>query len=138
MGALLVVVSAGAPKVRRSSLKALARGYGGRRTESSGASQPLEAAEALPIRYRRLERLELDVGVVEVVRDDLVAERVADDVARSEQLGRLAQRGRYARLVGEVGVALERGLELEVAVDAVQPAGDQRGEGEVRVDVGAG
>src|SRR3954452_18032734 len=135
MGAVLVMVGAGAPKVRRASLNALARGYGGRRTESSGASQPLEAAEALPVGDRRLERFELDVGVVEVVRDALVAERVAGDVARAEELGRLAQGGRHARLVRQVGVALEGGLELEVAVDPVQAAGDQRGDREVRVDV---
>src|SRR3954468_8561716 len=137
MGALLVVVAAGAPMDRRASLKALARGYGGRRTESTRPSQPLEAAEALPVGDGRLERLELDMGVVEVVRDDLVAEGVADDVARAEELGRLAQRRWDARLVRQVGVALERRLERELAVDAVQAAGDERGDREIRVDVGA-
>src|SRR4051794_41801211 len=90
--------------------------------KSTGPSQPLEAAEALPVGDRRLERLELDVGVVEVVPDDLVAEGVADDVARAEELGRLAQRRWDARLVRQVGVGLERRLERELAGGAVPAA----------------
>ncbi len=44
-------------------------------------SQPLESPHALPVGDRRLERRELDVGGVEVVRDDLLAERRARDLA---------------------------------------------------------
>ena len=82
--------------------------------------------------------LELDVGGVEVVRDDLLAERLARD-RRSRRTARARRAAcRHARaLLGGVGVADERGLELEPGVDAVQPGGDDRAEREVRVQVGA-
>ena len=62
------------------------------RGSASTRSQPLEAPEALPVGDRRVERRELDVGGVDVVLDDLVAERRARDRAGGEQLARLAQR----------------------------------------------
>src|SRR5260370_1085171 len=72
-------------------------------------SQPLEPPEALPVRHGRAERCELDVGGVEVMRDDLLAERLPRDLAACEQLTRVRERGGHPRaiLVG-VGVALQR------------------------------
>src|SRR6201999_1472289 len=84
-----------------------------------GALQPLEPAEALPVGDGGVERVELDAGVVEVVVDDLLAERLARDRALPEQLRGLAQRRRHARLVGEVRVALVGRLERELVLDAV-------------------
>src|SRR3954453_4462681 len=100
--------------------------------------EPLEATEALPVGDGRVEGRELDAGVVEVVRDDLLAERLARDGAGAEQLGGVAEGRRHARLVGEVGVALVGRLELELVVDAVQAAGDERREREVGVAARAG
>jgi hypothetical protein len=60
-----------------------------------------------------LNGLQLDVGHVEVVVDDVVAERLAGDRAGREAVARHLQGGRHARLVGLVGVALERWLELQ-------------------------
>src|SRR5262245_38046586 len=80
----------------------------------------------------------LRARVVQVVVDDLVAERGARHRSRLERGRRLAQARREARDVGLVRVALERRLELEALLDAVQARGEQRGEREVRVRVGAG
>ena len=89
-------------------------------------SQPLEAPEPLPVGDRGLERRELDVGRVDVVRDDLLAEGAARHLACGEQLAGLRRVGQ-ARLVGrQVGVALDAGSELEALLDAVQARGDQR------------
>src|SRR3954463_10807072 len=87
-------------------------------------SEPLEATDPLPIGDRRVERLELDARVVQVVLDDLGAERLLRDGRVGEQLGGVAQRRRPPRRVGAVGVALEDRLQLELVLDAVQATGD--------------
>ena len=76
-----------------------------RREDGLRRSQPLEPPYALPVGDGGLERLELDAGVVEVVLDDLLAERARGRLAGREQVARLAQRRRHVRLVGRVGVA---------------------------------
>src|SRR5918997_4333826 len=81
--------------------------------------QPLESAVALPVGDRRLEGRELHAGVVGVVLDALLAERLARDVAADEQVPRVAQGPRHARPVRDVGVAGDRRLEIEPGVDAV-------------------
>src|SRR4051794_10648678 len=70
--------------------------------------QALEPAPALPIGDGGPECGQLDVGVIEVVGHHLLAERVAGERARSERLARVAQRGRHALEVADVGVALAR------------------------------
>ena len=71
-------------------------------------SQPLEPPDALPVGHRRLERVELDPGVVEVVVDDLLAERrrARPRCAANRSCASRSVRG-HARLVGRVGVALD-------------------------------
>ena len=78
----------------------------------TAASQPLEAAELLPVGHRRLVGVELDPRPVEVVVDHLLAERLAHQLRLGEQVARGVHGVRHARLVGVVGVALEGGLEL--------------------------
>src|SRR5581483_9546113 len=62
----------------------------------------------------------------------------ARDRALLEARDRLAQRVREALCIGGVCVSLERRPELQLVLDAVQPGGEQRGEGEVGVRVRAG
>src|SRR5207302_2067664 len=50
----------------------------------------------------------------------------------------VAQRVREALDVGLVRVALERGAELELLLDSVQPRAEQRGEREIRIRVSPG
>ena len=81
-----------------------------------GRSQSLESALALPVGDRRSERRELDVSSVEVVGDDLLAERRTRELRRGEELARCLQRRREARQSSAlVGVALEHGLERKPA-----------------------
>ena len=82
--------------------------------------------------------VELDPGAVQVVVDHLLAEGLARDRALSEPVARRVHVGRHVGLVGRVGVAVQRWLERELGIDAVQPGGDHRRERQVRVDVGAG
>ena len=83
--------------------------------------------------------VELDVGGVEVVRrrprrrTPRARRRCAANSSRASRSGRRQARA----LVRRVGVALERRLELEARVDAVQPGGDDRAERQVGVQVGA-
>src|SRR5438874_985159 len=104
----------------------------------SGFLATLEHALALVAGHRLVVELLLGARVVEVVVDHLVAEQLAGDGARLEPPDRLTQRVREALGVGGVGVALEGGPELQLVLDPVQAAGEQRGEGEIRVRVGAG
>src|SRR5438874_5900453 len=80
----------------------------------------------------------LGAAVVQVVLDDLVAERGARDVPLLERRDRLAQRRREALGVRLVGVPLERRRQLELLLDPVQPSREERGEREVWVHVAAG
>src|SRR5215217_9193706 len=87
------------------------------------ASQPLEPSEPLPVRHRRLEGGQLDVGRVHVVVDDVVPEGLTGEGGALEQVPCRAQRRRHARLVRGVRVALERRLELHPLLDSPQSAG---------------
>src|SRR4051812_960846 len=78
--------------------------------------ETLEAAELLPVSDRGLEGLELDPRPVEVVVDHVLAERLAGDRGVGEQVARRVDVVRNLGLVGVVGVALERRLELELVV----------------------
>ena len=121
-----------------SEVTAARSGSAARRRGCDPSSQPLESAEPLPVGDRGVERSQLDIGGVDIVVDDLVAERRAGHRARSEQLARVAQRTRQPRLVvREVGVAGVDGLELESQLDAVQPSSDDRAQREVRIQVRA-
>jgi len=99
--------------------------------------EPLEAAVHLPVGDRGLERLQLHLRRVHVVRDHLLAEGLTRHAALGEELLRVPQGGGHARLLRLVGVALEGRLELESAVDAVEAGGDHRRDSEVRVHIAA-
>src|SRR3954467_3553118 len=79
----------------------------------------LEHPLPLVARHRLVEELLLGARVVQVVVDDLVAEELARDRALLEARDRLAHRVREALRVGYVRVALERGAELQLVLDAV-------------------
>src|SRR5947209_8800484 len=88
--------------------------------------------------HRLVEQPLLGARVVQVVVDDLVAEKLARDRALLEARDRLAQRVREPLRIRGVRVSLERGPELELVLDPVQPGGEQRRERKIRVRVGAG
>src|SRR5438046_1782578 len=97
-----------------------------------------EESLAFPAGDDLVEQPLLGVTVVQVVVDDLVAERGARDMPLLERGDRLAQRRREALGIRLVGVPLERRRQLELLLDPVQPRRKQRGEREVRVDIAAG
>src|SRR5215218_8878900 len=80
----------------------------------------------------------LGARVVEVVIDHVVAERAARERSLRKRRDCVAQRPRESHRVGLVRVAFEPRWRLELALDPVETGGDERGEGEVRVDVSAG
>src|SRR5207249_5580321 len=83
--------------------------------------------------------LELEPGGVEIVLVDRLAERLAREAALLERRDRLAERARnlgQRRVLVRVPTIERRRLELPL--DSVQAGGDRRGEGEVRIRVGAG
>src|SRR5438105_8492897 len=84
-----------------------------------------------------VEQTLLRTRVVEVVVDDVVAERRAGHRSLLERVGRLTERRGKALRVRLVRVALERRRQLEPLLDAVEPRRDQRRERQVRVDVTA-
>src|SRR5262245_14659008 len=92
------------------------------------ASEPFEATVELPVGDGGLEGALLEARRVQVVVDDLVAERLARERRRLQAADRLVQAGRDARQVGVVRVARERRPELQPAVDAVETRGDGRRE----------
>src|SRR5215218_7871189 len=101
-------------------------------------SQPFEAADALPVGDGCIVGGQLHVGHVEVVGDDVGAQRLAGDRALGEEAAGLAQRARHVLDVGRgVGVALADRWELDLLIDAVQARGDEPGERQVGVDVTA-
>src|SRR5580698_9052548 len=95
----------------------------------------LEGAPQLPVGHRRVVGGQLDPSVVGVVLHHLLAERLAGQLALLPQLQGVTQstRDRDRRVV--VGVAGHRGLERQLAVDAVQPGGDHRRHRQVGVHV---
>src|SRR6187397_1585522 len=101
-------------------------------------SDALEVALSFPVGDEAIEEPLLGAGVVEVVVDDLVAERGARHRASLERRDRLSERRREALGIRLVRVALERRRRLELLLDAVQPGRDHRREGEVRIHVTSG
>src|SRR4051794_32122830 len=88
-------------------------------------SEPLETTDPLPIGDRRVEGLEFDARVVQVVLDALGAEALLGARRVGEQLGGIAQVRRNARGIRAISVSLEDRLELELVLDAVQAARDE-------------
>src|SRR5262245_6521385 len=105
---------------------------------SSPLSDSLEVPDQFPVGDGLIERLLLEAAVVQVVVDDVRPEGLARHCRPIELVEGLAQRLRHlGQLRVLVGIALvERGW-LELLRDAVESRGDRRGEGEVRVGVGA-
>ena len=94
---------------------------------------PLEPPLQLPIRHAAVVFELLPARRVHIVVDHVAAERRPQHLGLVEQLDRLAQRLRdLADALAEIGVADEGRLELQLLVDAGEPGGDQRGEGEMR------
>src|SRR5262249_37509811 len=96
-----------------------------------------EHALALVAGHGLVEELLLGARVVEVVVNHLVAEQAAGEGAGLEPGNRLAQRVREPLHIRLVRVAFKGRFELELLLDPVQPGGEERGEREVRVRVGA-
>src|SRR3954447_19390183 len=101
------------------------------------SSEALEATDQLPVGDGGVVRVHLDLRRVQVVLDDVLAERGPGQLAAREGRGGFRQRGRHRAPVGVVGVADEGLFQLQLVLDAVETGGDQRGDGEVRVDVPA-
>src|SRR3954451_14483440 len=97
----------------------------------SSRSKPLETAVALPVGDRRLEGVYLDAGPVEVVVDDLGAERLWRHRAGGEGLLNVVDVVRDARLVGFAGVPLEARLHLQLVVSRQQAGGYRRAQRQV-------
>src|SRR5215470_2988372 len=90
-----------------------------------GILDPFKEPHELPVGDGLVEGLLLEPAVVEVVLDDSLAEGLA------RRLGHLAELGVL------VGVAVVEPGRLEPLVDPVKAGRDRRGEGEIRVGVGA-
>src|SRR5918994_6584969 len=88
-------------------------------------SESLEATHPLPVRDGRVVGGEFDARVVEVMVDDLVAERLSGDRRVGEQGCGVAQRRGNPRHVALVRVALEQVGQLQLVVDAVETGGDE-------------
>src|SRR5215210_2283828 len=80
----------------------------------------------------------LRARIIEVVVDDVVAQRRAGDGAVFQRRDRLAQRMREALGVRFVRIALESRRQRRVVLDPVQAGRQQRREREVGIDVAAG
>ena len=105
------------------------------RSAHHSLSKPLKRSQSVTVASNASQ---LDLGAVEVVVDHLLAEGLAGDVAGGEEIARVVHVGRHVRLVGRVGVALQRLLELELGIDAVQAGGDHRRQRQIGIDVGTG
>src|ERR1700761_6968763 len=92
---------------------------------------------ALPAGDRLVEEPLLGAAVVQIVVDDLVAERAAGERAFLQGADRVAQGRGGPRGIGLVAVPLERGRQLELVFETCEPGGEQRREGEVGIDVAA-
>src|SRR3954465_1914371 len=85
----------------------------------------LEEPLALPVGDDGVEELLLDARVVQVMVDDLIAERGTCHATFLQRGRRLAQRRREALRIRLVRVPLDRGRQLETALDPVEARGDQ-------------
>src|SRR5436309_15353785 len=72
-----------------------------------------------------VEQTLLGPAVVEVVVDDLVAEGISRERPFLQRRDRFAQRRGEALRIRLVGVALERGRQLELGLDPVPPGPEQ-------------
>src|SRR5437763_5718868 len=97
-----------------------------------------EEAFTLVTRHDLIVEPLLGVTVVQVVVDDLVAERRARHRPFLERRDRFPQRRGESLRVRLVSVALERRRQLEPVLDPVETGRDQCGEREIRVHVAAG
>src|SRR5215470_277602 len=103
-----------------------------------GILDPFKEPHELPVGDGLVEGLLLEPAVVEVVLDDSLAEGLARQLRALQLVERLAQRlGHLAELGVLVGVAVVEPGRLEPLVDPVKAGRDRRGEGEIRVGVGA-
>src|SRR6478672_3461840 len=82
--------------------------------------ESLKTAHPFPVGHGGVERGHLDAGVVEVMLDDVVAERCTGDLGLGEQRGGLRQRGRQAVRATGICIALQRLWKIELLLDAVQ------------------
>jgi len=106
---------------------------------SSGKLESLKSAHPLPVGHRGVERRQLDAGVVEVVLDDAVAERLAGHRRSLEELGSLGQRFVGSRSAPLIYALPRARLGSSSALSMpYQPPGDQCRDGQVLVDVAAG
>src|SRR5262249_46670776 len=101
-------------------------------------SATLEEPLSLVARDNAVEQLLFGASVVEIVLDDVVAERGTSDRPALKRPDRLAQRRWEPLRVGDVRVPLERRPRVELLLDPVQARRDQCREREIRVDVAAG
>src|SRR6478735_3131262 len=101
-------------------------------------SGALEVALSFPVGDVPIEQPLLGARVVEVVVDDLVAERGAGDGALFQRVDRVEHRAREAVGARLVRVSLECGREPQLVLDPVEPGRDDRREREIRIDVASG
>ena len=69
---------------------------------------------------------------------DIVAKQFPGEGRTVESIPRFAQRRRHMRFVRGVGIAGQRLIKGQFLVDAMEPAGKHRGQGQIRIDVAAG
>src|SRR5215217_8012932 len=70
--------------------------------------EPLKATHPFPVGHRRIERGQFHTRIVEVVLDDVVAERLTRDLRFSEQRGGLGERGGQSLRAAGICIALQR------------------------------
>src|SRR4029078_6642442 len=91
-------------------------------------SDALEIAPSLPVGDVPIEEPLLGARIVDVVVDDLVAERRSRDRPLLERGDPFAHRARKPLCARLVGVPLERRREPELVLDPVEPGRDHRRE----------
>src|SRR5580693_2860911 len=104
-------------------------------TTGRASSEPLKTTHPLPIGDGGVECGKLNPRVVQVMLDDVVAECLASDPRRREQVSGLGQRGRQPLPTAVISVAGQRLWQLQFLLDAVQASGDQGRHREILVDV---
>src|SRR5512132_3438198 len=120
--------------------RASARSAYERRQNRSRRSYDFEIALAFPVRHRVEPLPPFPLPRRREVVDEIVTEPVARALGLPEDARRLDQRARCARNVlgANVGPFDRRRAKLQFAFDAVEAGCEARGDGEIRIDVGAG